>query len=92
MFSTEIWLTPLILLPGVALLIMSTSARFGQLDDKFHRLLRDHDEHARRLCRQLVRRAGLFRNALLGLYLSVGLFALASLLGAVVNLWRQELL
>lgn len=31
MTNTEFWLTPLILLPGVALLIASTSARFAQV-------------------------------------------------------------
>lgn len=41
MFTTEVWLTPLILLPGVALLTVSTSARFGQIQAEFHRML-DH--------------------------------------------------
>lgn len=90
MFSTEVWLTPLILLPGVALLIVSTSARFGQLQTEFHRLLDHPDAHARILSRHLLRRSALFRDALVALYASVALFAFGSLLGAVVNLWRPE--
>ncbi len=43
MFSTEVWLTPLILLPGVALMIVSTSARFGVMNTTFHGLLREPD-------------------------------------------------
>jgi hypothetical protein len=45
--QTELWLTPLILLPGVALLIMSTSVRFGQVHDEFHVFLDHPDAHAR---------------------------------------------
>jgi hypothetical protein len=90
MFSTEVWLTPLILLPGVALLIISTSARFAQLQTEFHRLLDHHDAHARILSRNLLKRSALFRDALVALYSSVALFAFGSLLGAVVNLWRPE--
>lgn len=90
MFSTELWLTPLILLPGVALLIVSTSARFGQLHTEFHRLLDHPDAHSRILSQHLLKRSRLFRDALVALYASVGLFALGSLLGGVVNLWQPE--
>lgn len=89
-FATEVWLTPLILLPGVALLIVSTSARFGQLHTEFHRLVDHPDAQARILGRHLLKRAVIFRNALVALYGSVGLFALGSLLGGVVNLWQPE--
>lgn len=90
MFTTEVWLTPLILLPGVALLIVSTSARFGQLQTEIHRLLDHPDAHAKILSRHLLHRSALFRDSLIALYASVGLFGLGSLLGAVVNLWRPE--
>jgi hypothetical protein len=89
-FTTEVWLTPLILLPGVALLIMSTAHRFGQIQTEFHRLLQEHDCHAHVLSRGLLRRSVYFRNALTSLYGAVGLFALGSLLGGVVNLWQPE--
>ena len=88
MNATEFWLTPLILLPGVALLIGSTSARFGQVHTEFHHLLDHPDAHARILSRNLLERCRLFRDALASLYTSVGLFSLGSLLGGVINLWR----
>lgn len=44
-FSTEVWLTPLILLRGVALFIVSTSARFALLHAEVHRLLEHPDSH-----------------------------------------------
>lgn len=92
MFSTELWLTPLILLPGVALLIMSTAARFGQLQEELHHLLSHPDRQARIMCHGLVKRAAYYRNALASLYTGVGLFSLGSLLGGVVNLWQPEAL
>jgi hypothetical protein len=92
MFSTEVWLTPLVLLPGVALLTVSTAHRFGQIQSEFHRLLAHPDSHAQIVSRSLVARARLYRDALASLYASVGLFALGSLLGGVVNLWRPEAL
>ena len=63
MTSTEFWLTPLILLPGVALLIGSTSARFGQIHTEFHHLLDHPDAGAQILSRNLQQRARLFRDA-----------------------------
>ncbi len=89
-FTTEVWLTPVLLLPGVALLTVSTAHRFGQLQAEFHRLLDRPDSHTQIVTRSLVRRARLYRDALSSLYASIGLFALGSLLGAVVNLWRPE--
>ena len=67
MFTTEVWLTPLILLPGVALLIISTSARFEQIHNEFHRLLEHPDDHSKIVARNLVLRSTLFRNALVNL-------------------------
>ena len=84
-FATEVWLTPLILLPGVALLIVLTSARFGQVHAEFHRLLEHPAAHAKILSRSLVKRSRLFRDALACLYVSVGMFALGSLVGAFVD-------
>jgi hypothetical protein len=90
MNATEFWLTPLILLPGVALLVGSTSARFGQVHTEFHHLVNHPDAHAKIVSRNLLARSKLFRDALAGLYISVGLFSLRSLLGGVVNLWRPS--
>lgn len=82
-------LTPLILLPGVALLIVSTSARYSRLHDEVHGIL--HDRQAPPLVvNGLLRRGRLFRNALVLLYVCVALFSLASLLGMGAILWEQD--
>ncbi len=39
MSADTLWAAPLLLLPGVALMVLSTSTRFGLLHDEFHRVL-----------------------------------------------------
>ena len=87
---TELWLTPLILLPGVALLIMSTSLRYGQIHGEIHHLLEHKDHVSKRAASHLLKRATLFRNALVSLYISVGLFSSAGLLGGLASIWTQR--
>lgn len=79
------FLTPLLILPGVGLLLVSTSTRYANLHDEIHHWVDgDHNlafiENA-----YLLTRARFFRNALVSLYLCVLTFALASLLGAIVD-------
>ena len=84
------WLTPLVLLPGVALLVLSTSARYAQIHEEFHRLLTDAGTDVAGHARQLWHRAELFRDALVGLYVSVGLLAIAGTVGGITSLWFTE--
>lgn len=86
MEGINFWLTPLALLPGVGLLVMSTAARFGQLHAELHHHVEHEDEPGPGL-EHLLRRATLFRNALVSLYLSVAALALASLVGGMATLW-----
>lgn len=79
--STSLWLTPLILLPGVAMLVLSTSIRLNRLHDEVHDLLHGRHRVSRVALDHLRRRTGLFHRALVALYVCIGLFALASLLG-----------
>ena len=81
--------TPLVLLPGVALLVISTSTRYAQLHEEFHRLLVSTEPTTVDLARHLLARARFFRNALIALYTSVCLFALGSLVGAITLLWFE---
>lgn len=74
------WAGPLLVLPGVGLLIMSTSARYIRLHDELHHVA-EHGE--RDGVSRLLQRARWFRNALVSAYLSVVLLAMAGLvLGA----------
>lgn len=84
--STEIvWLAPLLLVPGVALLIASTSSRFSDLHEEIHHWL--DGTHDVQVVEQahLVKRARYYRNALVALYLSVFIFLCASVIGAVLD-------
>jgi hypothetical protein len=88
--ATGAWLTPLVLLPGVAMLVMSMSVRYGQIHQEFHHLVGEKasrdDQHAE----SLMHRATLFRNALVGLYASVTAFALGSMLGGFWSLLSAD--
>jgi len=77
----ELWIAPLLLIPGVALLIMSTSARYGQLHSEIHHVA-DLGPNTS-LIKHLFRRARWMRNALVSLYLSVAVFAVTSLVTAL---------
>ncbi len=82
----SVWLTPLILLPGAALLVMSTSIRFNRLHDEVHQLAHHEQEAPPGALADLLRRARPFRNTLVALYVCVGLFAVASLPGMAAAL------
>ncbi len=78
-----LWLTPVLLLPGVALLLISTVTRSGQIDAELHRMLDNKDNNSRILAGHLLTRSTLVRNAIVCMYVSVGLFSLASFLGGL---------
>jgi hypothetical protein len=79
------WLFPLILLPGVALIVMSTSARYAQIHDEIHHILEEQETISLMYCTHLRKRATMFRNALVALYISVGAFAVGSIIGALME-------
>ena len=81
---TPLWITPLLLLPGVALLVMSTQARYGQLHAEMHRLL-EHRHGDDTLARDLIQRGRLFRNALVCLYAACAVFGMGALLGGLAE-------
>ena len=75
------WAAPLLVLPGVGLLIMSICARYIRLHDELHDVA-EHGAQMRSL-ELLLRRARLFRNALVMAYVSVMLLVSGGLvLGA----------
>ena len=74
-------LTPLLILPGVALLIMSTSVRYTRVHDELHHVF-DHAITGVSVD-SLVRRARLLRNALVLCYMCVFTLTLAGLLNVL---------
>ncbi len=89
MQGTVNWLMPLLLLPGVGLLLLSTSTRFGQLHAEVHQLFHEEDMDRAPIAQHLLHRARLFRNALTALYASAALFAVGSIAGALMSLLGQ---
>ncbi|NOX18975.1 MAG: DUF2721 domain-containing protein [Chlorobi bacterium] len=89
MNNIELWLTPLLLLPGVALLILSTSSRYERIHDEIHHLEHSKEEE-KEIASNLFYRAKLFKNALNNLYISVALFSTAGLLGGIVSVWTPD--
>ena len=86
MTTTVSWILPLVLLPGVALLIMSTSVRYGQIHSELHHILESQEAVSTMFHDHLLRRATFFRNALVALYVSVAVFAIGSISGAIAEL------
>ncbi len=76
------WIMPLVLLPGAALLLMSTFIRYGKLHNEFHRT----ELLSRAASDRLMKRAVWFRNAPVSFYTSVGLFSMAGFIGGLSSL------
>ncbi|NDJ59824.1 MAG: DUF2721 domain-containing protein [Chloroflexi bacterium] len=79
------WLMPLLILPGVGLLLMSTSIRYAQIHNEIHHLMDGGHRVMEITEAHLRQRAVLFRNALVGLYISAGAFAIGSISGVIID-------
>lgn len=88
MNDAGIWVAPLLLIPAVGLLVLSTSARFGQLHAEF---IRHQDEGRSHAMKHLCKRAHLIHTALVSFYMSVAVLALSSLLGTLSDRWFASL-
>ena len=71
---------PLLFIPGVALLVLSTSNRLIHLNDRLLKLDLSEDPKAEEWVPSLKKRANLFRRALISLYICIAFFAFATLL------------
>ncbi len=89
MNNIELWLTPLLLLPGVALLILSTSSRYERIHNEIHHLQHSQSEQ-KPIAENLFYRAKSFKNALNYLYVSVALFSTTGLLGGIASVWTPD--
>lgn len=75
------WASPLLLLPGVALLLVATVHRFSQLQERLHEFGPEHP-----LRDYLRTRARLFHWAFICMYAGIASFLAASLLGGAITL------
>ncbi|MFZ4826103.1 MAG: DUF2721 domain-containing protein [Phototrophicaceae bacterium] len=80
-----IWLMPLLILPGISLLIVSTASRFSSLHDEIHHWLDGNHDSSTIHRVHLITRATHFRNALVALYASVLILVCASLVGGAFD-------
>lgn len=81
------WVTPLLILPGVGLLIMSTAARYEAIHAEIHELLHDTGQEAAQCAGHVLTRARLLRTALVALYAAASSIAASALVAALV-IWR----
>lgn len=89
MTSFQLLVQPLILLPGVVLLILSTATRFNPVVASLQQLSDQPASSApvMRLRQRLI----LFRLAFIVLYAAAGLLVAASLVGAILNVASSDI-
>lgn len=80
-------LIPLTYIPGAGLLIMSTSQRYIDVNALIRSFAPEQCTMKSERYRQELSRAHLFRNSLIGLYLSVALFSVGSLVAFLMENW-----
>ncbi len=77
------WATPLLILPGVGLLLVSTAARYDAVHAEIHALLGEGTAQASSCAQHTLRRARLFRDAMFSLYGAAVALGAAGLIGGV---------
>lgn len=91
MDQMSLWLSPLLLLPGVGLLVQSTAQRFARLHEELHHLSVHNFAGAKDIAGPLYKRALLFRNAMSALYSSIAFLALAGLPGGIADYFQLKI-
>ena len=77
------WVTPLLILHGVGLLLVSTASRYEAVHAKIHALLAEFSPEAAGCAIHVAQRARIFRNAMFSLYASACALGSAGLVGAL---------
>ena len=89
MLEAASWIAPLLLIPGVGLLLASTSARFEAVHAEIHQLLHDTSDAATGCAEHALVRAKILQIAMTSLYGATMLLSGAGLIGALAD-WRFE--
>lgn len=77
------WYIPITILPGVGLLIMSTSNILNMLSNELSALIRDECDSLRDIIELKISQLGLVTKSMVGFYISSACFVLAGLAGAI---------
>jgi len=90
MGSIETWILPFTFIPGVGMLILSTSNRYHHVKELIRDLILK--EHKKELWsyEDLMVRARLFHRALIFLYIAIGSFSLSALTANIHQNWIKE--
>ncbi|MEO0570808.1 MAG: DUF2721 domain-containing protein [Bacteroidota bacterium] len=78
----ENWYVPITIVPGIGLLLMSTSNLLGQLSTEIKNLLAEHDDYEALLHRKL-KQLKLVNVAMVFLYASVAFFVISGLIAGL---------
>lgn len=78
----ETWYVPITIVPGIGLLLMSTSTLLGQLSLEIKGLLEEHDDYKGLLKRKLMQ-LKLINLAMVFLYASVAFFVISGLVAGL---------
>lgn len=89
METLGIWIIPFTFLSGVGLLVLSTSNRYANVKNEIQSFTSEECEHKKKKVMRELRRAKLFRNALVFQYLSIGTFSLSSLISSLTIRWQE---
>ncbi len=76
------WYIPITILPGVGLLIMSTSNILNMLSNELSSLIKDECDSLRDIIERKISQLGLVTKSMVGFYISSACFVLAGLTGA----------
>lgn len=82
------FLQPLVLIPAVALVILSTTGRFGQLEGQLRQIDSNMLDVPGELIGHLQGRAALFRNALFSFYVAIAILMVCALT-SVFMIWLE---
>lgn len=77
------WYIPITILPGVGLLIMSTSNILNMLSNELSALIKGECNSLRDIIERKISQLGLITKSLVGFYISSACFVLAGLAGAI---------
>ena len=86
----ESWFIPFAMLPGVSMLIMSTSTRLSNVHSRVMDMPKAERLKQKNYVMHQLRRGRLFRNALVCLYSAIAFFVISALVAYIGSNWGAE--
>ncbi len=90
MSSLEGWIVPFTFIPGVGMLILSTSNRYYHVKDLIRDSILEEKKKTLWSFGDLMRRARLFHHALVAQYVAIGSFSLSALTANIQQNWFKD--